>query len=349
MAGQNLGRSTGTRKKKPNPRLEIMKQIVEDESGRDKPTIHRCTRCGFSTTSDVSKFSSTYSQLYACNDFRLPVCKTCLDELYEKYYLPKYGDEYKAVRVLCQKFDVYYNRDLVDNMLANARPNKHFSFYVQKTSLQQYSNRTYDTTIAEEDEAAKNVDKYEDMDKSKVSEETVKFWGFGFCPEDYEYLDGRYVAWSASYNIQSEAMSSIFRNICVMELQILKGIQANDKVDALYRQLNDYMNSAGIQPKQSSENTLSDSACFGTLIKKWEDEKPIPKAKPEWEDVDGIRRYISVYFLGHLCKMFGFQNQWSALYDEEIAKYTVNKPEISETDVNTVGYDEIFGSQLGDE
>ena len=89
---------------------------------------------------------------------------------------------------------------------------------------------------------------------------------------------------------------------------------------------------------------MSDTASFGSLIRKWEDEKPIPEAKPEWKDVDGIRRYISVYFYGHLSKMFGFRNDWAKLYDEEIAKYTVKKPQMDTEDENLVSYEDIFGS-----
>ena len=350
MAGQNLGRaSSGKRKKKPlDPRVEMMKQLVKDDFGKEIPTLYRCTRCGFTTTTELTKFSNAYSQIYASNDFRLHVCKSCLDDLYENYYRPKAESDEEAVRTLCQKFDVYYNPNIVQMMREGARPNKHFSFYVQKTSLQQYANRTYDTTIQEEKEASANVDKIEDIDRNEVSEDTVKFWGFGFSAEDYEYLDGRYVMWSTSYNVQSEAMASIFRNICIMELQILKGIQAGDKVDSLYRQLNDFMNAAGIQPKQSSENTLSDSASLGMLIKKWEDEKPIPEPKEEWKDVDGIIRYISVWFFGHLCKVFGFKNQWSDVYDQEIEKYSAKRPDLEDVDADTISFDDIFGGQGDD-
>ena len=159
MAAQNLGRANvGRGKKKPDPRVEMMKQLVKDDFGKDVPQIYRCTRCGFTTTNELAKFSNVYSQIYASNDFRLSVCKNCLDDLYEKYYRPKCESDEEAVRVLCQKFDIYYNPSIVQMMKEGARPNKHFSFYVQKTSLQQYANKTYDTTIQEEKELSANVD-----------------------------------------------------------------------------------------------------------------------------------------------------------------------------------------------
>lgn len=331
-------------KKKVDPRVAKLQKMVAMENGKDIPTVHRCCKCGFTTTSEIAKFPCSYSTIYQSNDFRLPICKNCLDELYNNKYLPQYGNPHDTVRRICQQFDIYYNPDIVQTMIEGSRPGKHMSFYVQKCTLQQWGNKTFDTTLKEEAEAAQNIDTFSDMDNSHVHEDTVKFWGFGYSPEDYEYLDYKYAGYATSYNIQSKAMESIFQKICMMELQILKGIQSNDKVDGLYRQLNDYMNAAGIQPKQSSENTMSDTASFGTLIKRWEDEKPVPEAKPEWKDVDGIRRYISVYFLGHLSKMFGFKNEWSQLYEEEIAKYTVDKPQFSESEENLVSYEDIFGS-----
>ena len=69
------------------------------------------------------------------------------------------------------------------------------------------------------------------------------------------------------------------------------------------------LGSANLKPVQNNDNALADSQSFGTLIKKFEEEKPIPEPDPEWKDVDGIVKYITVYFLGHLCKMIGIKNK----------------------------------------
>ena len=66
---------------------------------------------------------------------------------------------------------------------------------------------------------------------------------------------------------------------------------------------------------------------FGTLIKKWENEEPIPEPDPEWADVDGIGKYIRIWFLGHLCKMLGIENEFSKEYEAEMAKFRVELPE----------------------
>ena len=68
------------------------------------------------------------------------------------------------------------------------------------------------------------------------------------------------------------------------------------------------------------------------MINMFENERPIQKCRPEWEDVDGIVRYITVYFLGHLCKMLKINNRYSSIYEEEMAKYRVEIPELEEAD-----------------
>jgi hypothetical protein len=132
-----------------------------------------------------------------------------------------------------------------------------------------------------------------------------------------------------------------------MELQITKTIQKGEKTDGLIRAFNDLLGSANIKPVQNKDNSLADQNTFGTLIQKWENERPVPEPEPEWEDVDGIGRYIMTYFLGHLCRMLKFNNRYAQLYEEEINKYTVEKPRYDD-DLET-SFDDIFGQEAAGE
>ena len=120
-----------------------------------------------------------------------------------------------------------------------------------------------------------------------------------------------------------------------------------ENTEKLYSQYNATLDSAALKPKQNVESTLVEQNTFGTLIKKWENEEPIPEPTEEWKDVDNIVHYISVWFLGHLCKMIGIKNHWSVMYEEEIAKYTVNRPEYSEEE--NVNFDDVFGAYSEEE
>ena len=47
-------------------------------------------------------------------------------------------------------------------------------------------------------------------------------------------------------------------------------------------------------------------------------------------NADWIRKYVSVWFFGNLCRMMGKENPYQDEYDEEMAEYTVNPYEDGE-------------------
>ena len=57
---------------------------------------------------------------------------------------------------------------------------------------------------------------------------------------------------------------------------------------------------------------------------------------------DGIVRYISTWFLGHLCKMLHIKNSYSRMYEDAIEKLRVDRPELDEEDDEDL-FNDIFG------
>lgn len=164
---------------------------------------------------------------------------------------------------------------------------------------------------------------------------TVRFFGVGFTPDEYFYLENQYNDWTKSYPCDSKAQEEIFKNISLAQLNVLRAQHNPDgDVTKAIKAFNDQLTMANIAPNQQ-KNALNDADTFGTLIERWENEKPIPKPDPEWEDVDGIRKYISTWFFGHLCKMFKVKNDWASQYEDEIAPYTAH-PVVYEGDFDVV-------------
>ena len=117
------------------------------------------------------------------------------------------------------------------------------------------------------------------------------------------------------------------------------------KLDALDK----LMNAANLQPKQNVSNSANDSLTFGQLIEKWENEKPIPEPTEEFKDVDGIGKYIRVWFTGWLSKALGLRaNVFTKEYDDEISKYTVVKPDADDENTSDEVYEQIFGTTGGE-
>ena len=108
----------------------------------------------------------------------------------------------------------------------------------------------------------------------------------------------------------------------------------------------DLLSSANLLPRQNVGNAATDSLTFGQLIEKWEQEEPIPEASEEFKDVDGIVKYIDVFFKGHLAKMMGLKNGYSHQYDNYMKQYTVTKPEYNEDEGSEAIFDALFGTEV---
>ena len=62
---------------------------------------------------------------------------------------------------------------------------------------------------------------------------------------------------------------------------------------------------------------------MGVWLYRFENERPLP----DEYDESKILKYIFTW-MGHLCKMLGVKgNKYTKLYEDEIAKYAVEKPE----------------------
>lgn len=188
----------------------------------------------------------------------------------------------------------------------------------------------------------------EQLSKRKPRREIIKLFGSGFTNEDYLYLQDQYDDWCARTQVDSKSQQTYVTQICMQLLDIYKDRRSNKDVNKKIEALNKMMEAAHLQPKQNVDNAATDSLTFGQLIEKWENEKPIPEPSDEFKDVDGIGKYIRVWFTGWLSKALGLKaNVFTKEYDDEIAKYTVNKPSEIEEDITNDIYDQLFTSEGG--
>ena len=318
-------------------RKEIVLPVEPDRN-------YHCCACGLQTN-DAIKFSPSNSVIYAGNNHRLPICRTCTNDMF-MVFLQDYGDHRDVYRRICMLWDIYYDDTIADTANKEA-DNKHkMTKYIGKLSLPKYVNKTYADTI-KEDILRREDSSFSGLTPSVdelITKEIQDFWGEGFSTEDYQFLQKTYENWTNQVTCSTPSEKALMKRICFNELQTHKALVTGDSTYKLTEELNKILNSANLQPKQNKTESLSDTHTLGTMIKKWEDEegKPIPEPLPEFKDVDGIKKYLSVWFYGHLCKMIGRKNKWSKLYEDEISQYTVNKPEYNSEDED-IDYETIFG------
>lgn len=326
----------------------------------------------------AKKLSETYSKIingdfvycHGCNEFHAssnfyndkrfasglyPLCKKKLIEMatdYDKKTKMRVDNREKTIKVF-QMLDLPYIDSLYQSALQSTQEavgekNRATAFQHVVTitkSLPQYKGMTFENS---EFGDLGNPDD-DQLSKRKPRKEIVKLFGSGFSNEDYLYLQDQYDDWCSRTQVDSKSQQTYVAQICMQLLDIYKDRKASRDVTKKLDALDKLMNSARLQPKQNVDNSAADSLTFGQLIEKWENEKPIPEPSEEFKDVDGIGKYIRVWFTGWLSKALGLKaNVFTQEYDEEISKYTVEKPDEFEEGTSSDIYDRLFGIEGGD-
>lgn len=330
---------------------------LEIKDKRTKKQKYTCFYCGneFVETNFYKSFGNFFN-----NIGKIPYCKQCIEKFYQ-YYFDKYTNEgclipeENAVKRVCMAMDIYYSKDNFNSAMKKIKQDdiniSPMGQYMKTINLSQYKDKSYDNTVSEDEQkelAASLMDMSNASDR-KVDEETVRFFGAGFTDEDYEFLKEQYDDWVTRHECQTKAQEEVFKRICFKQLEILKATRRGEDTKNLDDTFQKLLDTAKLQPKQNSGDTMSDAQTFGTLIDKWENTRPIPEVEEELKDVDKIGLLIHVFFTGHMAKVLNLGSSLSNLYDKFIKKYTVEKHIDSGESDNEVLFDKIFGKKNIDE
>lgn len=289
---------------------------------------------------------------------RLPYCKQCIENLY-RHYFERYTNEgclnpeRKTIKRLCMIFDIYYlEKVFISSMEKIKKDNVNISpmgQYMRMIQLSQYNRekQTYENTITEEEQENFSMSSISDMsDEIDIDQKTIDFFGSGFTSEDYKFLKREYEDWTARHECKTKTQEENFKDICFNRLQNLKALRKGEDTKDITASFQKMLDSGKLQPKQNSGEAMADNQTFGTLIDKWENEKPLPEIDEELKDVDKIGLYLDVFFKGHLAKMMGLKNGFSRLYSKYMKQYTVEKPEYEGDEDSEALFDAIFGSAM---
>lgn len=322
-----------------------------------------CCRCGTAYGRRKGYFPVSYSALYKGVGY-LPFCKNCVDSMYNEY-LGQCGDARSAVRQVCRKLDLFWSDAAFDSVEKKATTRTMMTNYIVRINNLTYAGKSYDDTLlaegtmwkfraVEQDEQEapqKNQTKREvaDEDFSGISDEVIAFWGPGYTPPMYRELEQRRAYWMSrlpdgvDLDIGTEA---IIRQICSIEIDINRDRAAGRNVEKSIAAFNQLLGSANLKPvqrKQDDMDTALAETPLGVWLYRYENKRPLPEVDDDLKDVNGMRRYVFTW-MGHLCKMLGLKNAYSQMYEDEIAKYSVEKPEYDGDDEEL-----LFGGSAPDE
>lgn len=311
-----------------------------------------CFRCGTKFPKRRGYFQANWGTLYKGVGF-MHLCKDCIDSMYNSYF-SEIGDQRAAVMQMCRKLDLFWNDSIYDIVELKSSSKSIMTQYISKINNLSYAGKSYDDTLLAEGtlwsfSKAKKENKVSEAaeELTETPPEIAAFWGSGYSDEMYAELEQRRQYWmskfpkNANLDVGTEAL---IRQICALELDINRDRIAGKPTDKSVNALNNLLGSANLKPTQL-KNDVADSyekTPFGVWIQRLENERPVSEPDEDMKDVDGIVRYISIWFLGHLCKMLGIKNTYCKLYEEEIEKMRVKHPEYEDEDDETM-FNDIFG------
>ena len=351
MAEKKRGRPPSTKKKAATELNRFQKAALSPVDRPDPPgTKYRCACCREEYPSQKGIFPVSHSPLFQGNNGFYPVCRKCIEQYYDVLRETIYDNEFDALFRIIMLCDWYYDEDLANISITGNKGigSTALSTYTQRMSLpyirdrgnsymESVRNKVAPQTFVHEEnsEFGKALQAQREEEKAAIPavDETIvvtnemrRFWGLGFKDEEYIFLQTQYLDWVERHVCETKAQEEIFKNLCLTQLEIVRVQQAHGDVSKVMKSFRGLVEDANISPRQL-KGDISKGDTFGTLIREWENDDPIPEPAPEWRDVDGIMKYISVWVLGHLSKMMKIDNDWADMYEEEIAKYTAKKPE----------------------
>ncbi len=288
MAQEKSNRRIATTAPSKSTEVQKIKYSKEDE-----PDFYKCPVCGTPYKKLDNNFPASQSELYAGWDYHLPICKRCMDRLFEHYTQVYGGDEDTAIRRICEKFDIYYNVSLLNASRKITKNRSRIHAYVSKANLVQHKGKTYDTTL---DEERKNrvvdiSDDIEDLIQYKLTPKMVKFWGSGYDSNVYPTLQGYYdellKLCAEKPDVKKQKM---MKNLCLLEYQMQINIQAGKDIGTLSNSYKSMFEAAEL--KADSADISNDS--FGRWIMDIEKYCPAEfyQDKKKYHDFFGIVEYI---------------------------------------------------------
>ncbi|EIA5733560.1 hypothetical protein K7N28_001435 [Staphylococcus pseudintermedius] len=278
--------------------------------------IKTCVHCNRNLVRDTN-FISINGKNAAFPDGYYPVCKRCIEELVNE---PVEG--YK---------------NFINVLMGVNRPYKEEEF--NKVGRQRYKYLVRKNPTRNK-ELFIESDRFFNAYEAKLTEDTIEkltpeelrdcqlYWGEEYVEDEYLFLISRYEDYCNAYDVDTPTFQNIITQICQLELDIrkkrIKSVNTKDET----KMIMDLMRTAGIAPSQEKASKTNENETFGVMVKRWENEKPVPEALPEFKDIDNIEKYMRNNFLSPMLTSLEADNPYEEEYQEHVEKYGISEDEL---------------------
>lgn len=328
-----------------------------------------CCRCGKPYPKRKGYFYANHSASYKGTGY-ISVCRTCVDEMFD-FYMLQCHDMKVALRQVCRKLDLYWNELIYEFVEKKNTSYSILQAYLQKVNTMTYMGKCYDDTLMEEDmlwsfgkqiiaDSDDNADISTDDDEHIVTSEMIKFWGQGLSEEDYIALEQRKnqrisdIAKDKCVDPSSFDLGTleIIKQLAIIDLEIINNTRyaggKGSNTPALVKTAAELMEKIDLKPAQKQEDvdTATAETPLGVWLYRYEMKRPLPEIDPDLKDINGLKKYIFTW-MGHLTKMLGIHGGYTRLYEEEVSRLRVEKPEYDDEDDETLLSDYYTDNEIG--
>lgn len=285
-----------------------------------KKEMLTCFACG--KEKDTGSFYTSFSPFHA-HTSRLHACKQCVQDSVEDGNLNSFMN-------MLRRFDKPFVTHLYESAI---QKNAYVGEYFKLINAKDFLHMTWENSDFDGHRKTKEIEKSAQVEPElDFSDEVTTYWGRGYDDSEYSFLEEERHKLMSSFECPDYGMEMIMKDICFINLDIEKIRQerkpnSGKEITALIKTRSDLMNDANMKPIQATGAEGNDQITFGTLIKKWENERPVPKPLE-----DEMKEYIDTFMVGHLAKMEGLNNDLTEKYDKALSKYTIDFNEINKND-----------------
>lgn len=271
----------------------------------------KCNRCG-----DIFKTSTGYYKIAQPDDNfpdqHMNVCKKCLKQEWDDEKTGFYAFiDFLRVANLPYKHDVYNSTDKISYIKRIRLTHKNLRF------------RDSDSLLEEKSEIQIQTNNLKELTVEQM-EDCALFWGKGYTEEEYIYLMETYAQFEREFDLSSITMKRLVVQAVTLDLKIRRGNEQGISVKDDLKAYQEVLASASLKPSQEKAAAENEANTFGTFIKRIEDNQPIPEPDAKYQDVDGIIKYVKVFFLGAMARALGEKNPYQKETDEVLQELTVD-------------------------
>lgn len=254
----------------------------------------KCTCCGKETSE--RNFYISKSFIYKATS-HLPVCKTCLGNIYDSYY-EKYQDYKLAIYYMCRAVGICFNLgsyNAVIQEIQNGKTTNVWQIYMTKLNSLGSKNGAGDDF-----DSSDSIDIEAEIQSSGeergLTKEIIRKWGNGYNDDDYIWLENTYNDWVSKYKSDTLSEQKTFKLLAIKEFQIMKTIEKNGNTDKLEETYLKLMSAGNVTPRDANasmddENTKG----LGVWTKDIERYRPAEyfENKKLYKDFDSFVDYLN--------------------------------------------------------